>query len=218
MKILVLSCDKNTELFEPFRHCLEKYWPNHPEVYYLMNTIRNPFYKTICIDYPLEEWTKEVRECLEQIPDNQILIMIDDCFIRRPVDEERIKYASEILTGNIALINFEKSWCDSDTECGLIGFKKRKNGADYVVSIMCGLWQKDKLMKVLEPVSNPWNVEYNQNHCNYEYLINSGDYIIDWGYRTFTECNIVKGKWTHSCKDFLDSEGLSVNYKIKGFL
>ena len=74
MKILVLSCDKNTELFEPFRHCLEKYWPNHPEVYYLMNTIRNPFYKTICIDYPLEEWTKEVRECLEQIPDNQIML------------------------------------------------------------------------------------------------------------------------------------------------
>lgn len=54
MKILVLSCDKNQDLFYPFYHCLEKYWPEHPEVIYSTESIANKFYKTISLDYDLE--------------------------------------------------------------------------------------------------------------------------------------------------------------------
>lgn len=92
MKVVVLSNDKNTELFEPFHHCMEKYWPDHPEVIYCMETIENPYYKTICKNYPLNQWTKRVRETLEEIDDNQIIIMMDDLFIRTKVDVERINY------------------------------------------------------------------------------------------------------------------------------
>ena len=67
MKILVLSCDKNEDTFEPFRHCIEKYYLNHPEVIYATETIINPYYKTICKNYPLEKWTKRIRETLEDI-------------------------------------------------------------------------------------------------------------------------------------------------------
>lgn len=217
MKLLVLSCDKNTELFEPFRHCLEKYYPTHPDVIYMTNKVDNPYYKTIHEDYPLFAWTKGVSQCLKQIEDDKILLMIDDCFIRREVDTDRIRYAEEHLSGNIALMNFEKSWDSEDTETDLIGFKKRKKGAKYAISIMCGLWDKSKLLEVIKPITNPWDVEYNQNQCGYDYYINSGDYIIDWGYRTFTPCNVVKGLWTESCKEFLESEGLTVDYSKKGF-
>ena len=45
MKILVLSCDKNGDLFDAFHHCMEKYYPNHPEIIYATETIQNPYYK-----------------------------------------------------------------------------------------------------------------------------------------------------------------------------
>lgn len=217
MKILVLSCDKNEDTFEAFHHCMEKYYPNHPEVIYATETIKNPYYKTICKNYPLEQWTKRIRETLEEIDDEQILIIIDDCFIRNNVDEERIKYASNNLKGNIAMFNFEKSFDANDEETNLKGFKKRQHNSAYEVSIMCGLWDKNKLIDILQGDHNPWEVEGIQNNCGYDFYINSGDYIIDWGYKTFIFTGICKGKWCRNIIPFFEKEDIKINYEKRGF-
>ena len=217
MKILVLSCDKNEDIFDAFYHCMEKYWKNHSEIIYAMETIQNPYYKTICKNYPLEKWTKRIRETLEEIDDNEILIMIDDCFIRNKVDINRIEYAKKHLKGNIAMFNFEKFFDINDEETPLKGFKKRKHNSFYEVSIMCGLWQKDKLMQVLEGEHNPWEVEGNQNNCNFDYYINSGDYIINWGYETYIPTGLFKGKWCKNIIPFFEKEGIKVDYNKRGF-
>ena len=218
MKIIVLSCSKNEDTFLPFCHFMERYYPNHPEIIYFTDGIINPFYKTIPIEMTLDKWTKGFREFLKRIPDNQVLMMIDDCFIRQPVDVKRIEEASQILKGNIALMNFEKAWDSSDEPTEYQGWKKRQHGSRFEVSLMCGLWDKEKLIKVCDRDCSPWEIEENQDGKGFDYYINSGDYIIDWGYRTFQPCNIVKGKWTRECKEFLDSEGIKVDYNQKGFL
>lgn len=217
MKLLVLSCDKNDDLFEPFHHCIEKYYPEHPEIIYATEKIKNPYYKTISVDYPLELWTKRIRETLEQIDDKQILLMMDDIFIRKPVDIKRIEYARSILKGNVALINFEKAFNKEDKECGLSGFKMRKKGSEYELSLMCGLWDKEKLINILQKDSDPWTVEYNQDTKGYDYLINSGDYIIDWGYRTFHNVGVMKGKWVRELIPFFEKEGIKIDYSRREF-
>ena len=73
MTILVCSCDKDYDLFEPFHHCIEKYWKDHPEIIYATEKIKNPYYKTISIDEPLEKWTKRIRKTLNLIDDKEIL-------------------------------------------------------------------------------------------------------------------------------------------------
>ena len=75
MKILVTSCDKNDDTYEAFHHCIEKYWPKHPEVIYSTETKVNPYYKTICKDYPLNLWTRRMRETLAEINDDRILLI-----------------------------------------------------------------------------------------------------------------------------------------------
>lgn len=216
MKILVLSCDKNGDTFEAFHHCMEKYWKGHPEIIYKTETILNPYYKTLCANYPLSQWTKGIREVLDQIDDDKILLMIDDIFIRRQVDVERLNYAVKHLNGNIANINLEKSFDNSDEATEIEGFLKRKDGSQYQVSIMCGLWQKDKLKTVLSNDSDPWSVEYKNISYGFDYLINGGDYIIDWGYhQTFKPVGICRGRWTIEAIQFLESEGIKVD-KTRG--
>lgn len=217
MKILVLSCDKNGDTFDAFHHCMEKYYPNHPDIIYATETIINPYYKTICKNYPLSNWTTRIRETLKEIDDEQILIMIDDCFVRKQVDEDRIKYASDNLKGNIAMFNFEKAFDNNDIETDLKGFKKRQHNSPYEVSIMCGLWQKDKLIDILQGEHNPWEVEGLQNNCGYDFYINSDDYIIDWGYETFVFTGICKGKWCKNIVPFFEQEGIKIDYNIRGF-
>lgn len=217
MKILVLSCDKNEEIFDAFHHCIEKYYPDHPEVIYAMETKQNPYYKTICKDYPLELWTKRIRETLKEIDDDQILIIMDDCFIRQPVDKKRIAYASKHLKNNIATFCFEKSWDKNDTDTPYKDFKRRQPGSDYEVCINCGLWQKDKLIDVLSRDSDPWDVEMKQDNRGYTYLINSGDYIIDWGYITWKPTGLFKGKWCRNIIPFFEKEGIKIDYEKRGF-
>lgn len=219
MTIIVLSCSKNEELFYPFKHCMEKNFPNHSEIIYFTDGIINPYYKTIPVEMTLDKWTMGLREFLNQIQDEQVLLMIDDCFIRNPVDVTRIIQASEILSleKNAALMNFEKSWDDSDEPTKYEGWKKRKHGSLFEVSIMCGLWNRQKLLKVIERDCEPWTIELEQENYGFDYYINAGDYIIDWGYKAFKPCGVVKGKWTRECMDFLKSEGLEVDYSKKGF-
>ena len=164
MKILVLSCDKNDDTFEAFHHCIEKYYPSHPEIIYATETIKNPYYKTISYNIPLERWTERIRKTLNDIDDEQILIIMDDYFIRKPVDVERIEYLSKQLKGNIAVFYFEKSFDENDTETDIVGMKKRQHGSAYEVAINCGLWQKDKLINVLDRNSDVWDIELNQDN------------------------------------------------------
>lgn len=219
MKIVVLSCDKNDDTFEPFHHCLEKYYINHPEVIYFTETKKNPYYKTICKNYPLNQWSKRIRESLQEVDDNKILIMVDDVFIRKPVDEERINYACDNLKGNIALMNFELAFDSTDLGTDLIGWKKRRHGSSYEVSILCGLWQKDKLITLLSDEDcDPWRVEYAQRNHGFDFLINSGDYIIDWGYKTWIFTGIQKSKWCRNVVPFFESEGIKIDYEKRGFV
>lgn len=217
MKILVLSCDKNEDTFEPFYHCMEKYYPEHPEVIYATETIKNPYYKTICHNIPLEKWTERIRKTLNDIEDEQILIMMDDFFIRQPVDTKRIEYLCTKLKGNIATFCFEKSYDNNDEETEVEGMKKRQHGADYEVALNCGLWQKDKLIDILKGEYTPWQVEGNQDNCGYDHYINSGDYIIDWGYVTWIPAGIFKGRWMREIVPFFEKEGLKVDYNKRGF-
>lgn len=217
MKVLVLSCDKNADLFMPFWHCIEKYWPEHPEIIYTTETVKNPYYRTICRNYPLNRWTRRVRETLAEIEDDKVLAMVDDYFIRQPVDLKRIAYAEGHLQGNIAVLNFEKAWDRNDRETRLEGFKMRPHGAPYEVSIMCGLWQREKLIKVLDRDCDPWTIELEQDNKGFDYYINSGDYIIDGGYKTFQYMGVKRGKWCREVVPFFEKEGIEIDYSKRGF-
>ena len=217
MKILVLCCDKNEDLFEPFYHCIEKYYPNHPEIIYATETIKNPYYKTINKNYPLDKWSRRIRETLKEIDDDQILLMMDDCFIRKPVDIDRINYLSTQLKGNIAMFEFEKTYDINDTETDVIGMKKRQHGADYEVSINCGLWDKNKLIEILSGDYTPWQIEINGYNYGYDFYINSGEYIIDWGYETWIPTGVFRGKWCRNVIPFFEKEGIVIDYERRGY-
>lgn len=217
MKILVCSCDKNKDTFEPFHKCIEKYYPNHPEIIYVTETIKNPYYKTICKDYPFEMWTKKIREALKEIDDNIILFMTDDNFIRQPVDIERIKYVEEKLKDNIAFFNFEKSFDRNDEPSQYKGFKKKNLNGIAVNSLMCGMWQKDKLLSVLNITCNCWEIERLNISFDYEYYINSEDFIINVGYEFQKPFAITKGKWAKEIIPFFEKENIKVNYEERGF-
>lgn len=216
MVIVVSSCDKNADIFYAFYYCMEKYWKEHPEIIYVTETIQNPYYKTINKNYPVELWAKRMREALKEIKDNHILLMADDLFIREPVDTKRLKEAEELIKGNVALVNLEKCFNETDKEVAP-GFKMRAKKTPYELSLMCGIWDKEKLINVLSKDTDCWSIEIEQDTKGYDYLINGGDFIINFGYEYMKHCGLKKGKWCKEVIPFFEKEGIEMNYEARGF-
>lgn len=212
-----MSCDKNQDLWQPFHHCMEKYWKDHPEIIYSTETIENPYYKTICRNLPIEKWTKRVVETVKDLPCKHILLMVDDIFIREKVSNQLIWFLTTYVRCNIASLNFEFSFDKYDIpydERVLI----RNPSGKFKLSCMCQMWQKRAILDLFNTNKNPWKFEKDNNAKLYDFLISKDGNFLNWGKpRVGWKFGVVQGKWTQECKDFFDREGIEIDYSIRGF-
>ena len=157
MKILVCSCDKDEDLFEPFHHCIEKYWPDHPEVIYLTNTVDNTYYPTIKKNYPLSQWTRGVREAVQEIDASYILLMVDDVFFTGITNSDEVLALEKNIPIDVASINLQVM-SEQRRESGKYlgnNLWLMPEGSTYQTSVMCSLWGRKKLLDVFNVDKDP---------------------------------------------------------------
>lgn len=216
-KILVMSCDKNEDLWKPFHILMEKYWKNHPQIIYSTETKQNPYYTTICRDLPIEKWTKRLWDTARQIDSKFILLMCDDVFIRDYVNQTLI----EVLCGylqNYGGLNMEKTFDKNDIPFTDKLMIRNPNGK-YKTSVMCQLFRKNVLLELTQNLEiNPWEYEKLNNGRYYSFIVSKHGDFINWGYGNHTWFGIQKGKWCRECKEFFDKENIEVDYSIRGFI
>lgn len=207
MKILVVSCDKYEACWKPFFKLLDKYYSSHPKCYLLTEKKKCPYCYTINVDSNI--WTKRLRVALERIEDDEVMILLDDFFIRRKVDEERINNIK--LNENIACYNFELEYREPLMK--LKGWDIQKNQQIYLNSCQPSIWNKKVLIERLDKDLTPQEWEEAVVDSPYLHFINNGDYIIDIGYRhQLLEkggFGICRGKLSKECLEFLEKEGLA---------
>ena len=216
-KIVVMSCDKNEDLWLPFHLCMEKYWKNHPEIIYYTETKTNPYYKTINKNVPLSNFTGRIIETIKDIENKHILLLVDDIFIRDYVDNNFIRHLCSYVTGNVASLNFEKSFDQLDRTI-MNDILIRNSNGKYKLSLMCQLWRKKALLRLCKKPRDPWRFEKDNDTLDYSYLITRNGNFIKWGRENGDwKFGIVQGKWARECKDFFDKEGIIIDYSIRGF-
>lgn len=211
--LLVLSCDQYEDCWELFYKLKNKYWDCPYETYLVTET--KQYGNTININNP--SWTYRFREALKQLTSDYVIVMLDDFFIRDKVDQERIEYCISQMNDDIAVFNFEKKYRNCENSA-LTGFERQFNNQVYLQSAQPSLWNKKALLSRLQNNQNPWEWETEVVRDKYIYYINTGDFIIDIGYRhqPLNEgFGITRGKITEECKIFLKSEGLFYEQKCK---
>ena len=210
MQILVLSCDKYEPCWKPFFTLLEKYYPEHPKTFLVTETKTCPYCETININS--DKWGIRFKGALNQLTDDDVLVMLDDFFIRGPVDAERI---SKIKTNNeIICYNFEQDYREP-----LIKLKEwdiQKNNQIYLNSCQPTVWNRKLLIERLDDNKTPQEWETTVINSPYIHFINNQGYIIDIGYRhqpLSIGWGITRGKIAKECITFLEKEGLADEIK-----
>ena len=192
-KIIMMSCDKYKCLTPAFKACMDKYFPNHPQIEYV---------------YGEDCWTKRLREKLESMTKDFVLVLLDDMLIREPVKEDLIKDAIKTISEDekVAVINFEKNYREANSYSK--NWLEQKQEQVYLHSCQPSLWRRVALIDNLTKNENAWEWETTPVKNNWKYLINKDVDIINVGRTNNFNWGIVRGNMTLEFKEFLISENL----------
>ena len=218
LSILVMSCDKYAKhTFELFYHCVEKYWKNHPKIYYCTETIDNPYYETFKIDLPVSEWTKRLNGSLKQIDTDIVLVCPDDTFLRDYVNQIVIKKLCSYIDNKLIAINLEPPF--DCTQVNEILSVRNPNGK-WLTSFMPQLWNRQKLIELTEGTSlNPRQAEHLGKGTNYSFgIIATGTKDFNFGKKqNVYPYAITEGKWASEIVEFTKQEGIDIDFSELGF-
>ncbi len=185
LRIVVTTSDRSDWTLQPFAHLFNTYWKINQEVDVAcesmpkFNLPKNFRLRPINLGengWPKDQWSDGLIKYLNAISEQFVIIMLDDYWINRGVDRAAVKaifeYMSKYrsilridLTGDRFYANGPKYPLDNpvhDTHAHL-DFFNRPN-SEYQMSLMPGMWNKKKLLEILEPNWDPWQVELEGTH------------------------------------------------------
>lgn len=103
--LLVNSCDKYEDLWAPFFTLLKKYW--NPEYPIVLNTESKDFnfeglnIKTLKLfENKNVEWSERLRITLENIDSEYVITLLDDFFLEKSVDNNKINQCVKWMDEN----------------------------------------------------------------------------------------------------------------------
>lgn len=233
--ILVNSCDKYEDAWEPFFRLLKIQWPDCPyEI--VLNTETKKYncsfmnVKTICGGKGVS-WSKRLKNALKQIDSKYIIYLLEDFFLMSPVNTDSLNKAIELMKSDdyIGYIGLKRniSYNFKNPEHGcekLPFFSKDEVLTVNRVNSMSALWRREWLISLIRDHETPWEFEIyaskRSRKTPYKVMIINNlvlPYVFDYHIDVEIGYGIYGGKWLKKNKELFDKYGINVNFDNLGF-
>ncbi|MBQ8291233.1 MAG: hypothetical protein IJX88_01810 [Clostridia bacterium] len=160
--ILLLTCDNYVDVAQQNIRLIEKFWNNRPFGIFV-GTEKKGFDcegEGINILYSNEsQWSKRVRQYLEVIPTEYVLVMLDDFFVEQEVDNDRIISILEQMKINKNIASTLLIPTKKKKGKIINGLLERKRNQRYLMTWQIGIWKKEDLLFLMRDNENPWESE-----------------------------------------------------------
>lgn len=210
--MLIVSCDRYSDVWAPFFHFFFKAWPDCPYPVYLganRKPADHPRVRSLTIGEDLD-YSSNLLQMLQTIPNEWVLVWLDDLFPSKPIDtaaiEQLVATAAARNAAYLKPLAVPPLALGADGEIGEL-----PRGIHYRLSLTVGLWRKSALMRILKPGESAWDIERKASP-------RSDDFaepflaLTSRGRRNppVTVVNgIIKGKWTRPAARLLRREGFA---------
>lgn len=163
--VLLMTCDKNMDVLQVMKNSMDKYWRTRVYPLYVATETRTIQWnnaKFILSDEAA--WSNRLHSALSEIPEEVILLLLDDFIIEENVDEERLASYMQCFQedDSIAAISLAEQDENLDNAPWLNAqhpeVRKRRR-SKYLLSLQAGIWGKNKLMTLLRDAESPWECE-----------------------------------------------------------
>lgn len=174
MRVFVITSDKYLGALRPFAYLFNKYWSAEQQVvvmgfaepsfdlpdnftFHSMGSMRN---------YPVGNWSDALINFLNQVDDEVFCLMLEDYWLSRPVNVEAVTMLHDYMVQfkNVLKMDLysDRLYAGGMTDynhCGYLDLIRSDPASQYHMSLMCGLWRRDLLLRFLIPGESPWQVE-----------------------------------------------------------
>ena len=212
--LLVVSCDRYSDLWEPCFRLLDKYWPERSRATYLMTNTMDFTWPGVTVIQVGEDvsYADNLRHAIARIPEAWILLWLEDLLICEPVNNDRVMTmigaAQRRKAGYLKLspdmpLSYDAAAAD---EVGPL-----PKGVRYRAAIGASLYHRPTLERLLIPGASAWDLD-RSNVCD--------DLPEDFLALTVAGARkppvpyvnaLIKGRWSFGTRSFLKSEGLSAH-------
>jgi hypothetical protein len=206
--ILVISCDKYADLWQPFFYLFRRFWPDCPFQVYLLGNHQAPEFpqvKSIRVGED-RSWSDNLLEGLSRLEEEYIFLFIDDLFLCDYVQNDRVlevfSWACRTRANHVRLNPSPKPDKYFNELVGLAS-----KGTIYRASTVMSLWKKEVLQDLLRPGENPWHFEIYGTVRSDGY---DGFYSVYQPYFSFIN-GVIKGKWQRSAVKRLSRLGANID-------
>ncbi len=227
--LMILTCDKNIDLWEVLLNQIEKYWPDYSgEIFFnteksvleqggYKNTLRFPKQKYEW-DTP---WSLRLLSCLNEIKEEYVLFLLDDFILTKAVDFAEIEQCVKLMEENSDIACFNYMPTNSEyikREYERYELKDRK--APFRINLQAALWRKSFLVKYIRKHENPWQFESwgsmrARRYSDKIYHIEKDAPIVfDYPEGGVLADNRWRGK---EAIELMKNEGYKIDFEVRGF-
>lgn len=211
--ILVVSCDRYADLWEPFFHCFFKYWKDCPYPVYLgTNTLTYADKRVQSLPIGTDiSYCDNLRLMLRMVKQDWVIFWVEDRILADRIETTRVEeLVSEAKSKNAAYLKLipqhALAYLVPGRNCGEV-----PRGSHYRVSMTIALWQKQCLNSLLRPGETAWQLEKLGSRRSDE--MPAPFLSLAPKYRTKPVLPhvhiIVKGRLIRSARSFLAKEGFA---------
>jgi hypothetical protein len=229
--MLYCSCDKYEDAWEPFFRLLRIQWPEF-DAPVLLNTESKSYafpgldIRTLSL-YPSGEavtWGRRMVDHLQRIDTEYVLLMLDDFFLCRKVDDARFRRCLQWLAQDpdAAVFSFYKVPGKNEPAPRYPGFVRRPQHGAYRFNCQASLWRTKDLLAFINSEESPWAWEVAGNYRSWRlrrsfYAADPACPLIFDYYGDGDWSGIMRGRWyTRYVGPLFARYGIDVDFTKRG--
>jgi hypothetical protein len=212
LAIVVASCDKYSDLWEPLFGEFFRHWPDCPYPIYLIANYKKHDdcrVTTLLAGHDFD-WSSTIAATVEQIEYSHVLFWIDDVFLDKDVDSSEIERCvskmKELDANFLRLRPNPLPQKKLDAEIAVL-----PADALYRVTLFATIWKMSVLKKVLRPGETAWDFEVHGTNRSREL---DGFYTVLSDVFSYLH-GVERGVWILPTARALSARGYQLDYKYR---
>lgn len=218
LSILIVSCDKYSDIWPTFFAFFWNYWSDCPFPVYLGANQKSFDDIRIRMLYtgPDFNWAKNTRTMLAQIDTPYVIMLLEDFFLKQHVLTTQINYfldgLKQLKGGYLRLKPFPKP--DLPVQA-FPDIGEISPGAPYRSALQAAIWEKETLVNLLKPGESAWDMEIYGSRRSDRLPVG---FYSTWETVINYEAGVCKGKWLPWAVKQSHHVGVPVDLEIRSML